>query len=344
LAWLPGWPLISAKLMEIRRRRVLIVVIVLFTVGLPVIFLGIRLIFHLADPKLYGPAGSPGIFAGVSDLMNEFGFIVAATLGATAGTTDLTDGMFRHLVLTGRSRFALYLARIPAGLAIIVPLAGAGFAVVCLVTAFLGTPQPSSVHDNGVAIPVHLSQAQLGSWIVSHPQQAQDAFIGPGPLTAGNVRTMTGRQLGSIYGNYTAAEAASLNPSPASMAEAGLWIELDLLIAFTVGLGLGSLMGQRTVPIILLIFLDVIITPLLASHVLPYFLDGQRLIVGVAMDQLQPAGLVGGATLRPGGGGGGNHPALQIPPMPTWAMIAVIVGWIGGWSALGAWRMATRDA
>jgi hypothetical protein len=30
--------------------------------------------------------------------------------------------------------------------------------------------------------------------------------------------------------------------------------------------------------------------------------------------------------------------------MPTWAMITVIAGWIVGWSVIGAWRMATRDA
>jgi hypothetical protein len=28
----------------------------------------------------------------------------------------------------------------------------------------------------------------------------------------------------------------------------------------------------------------------------------------------------------------------------TWAMISVIVGWIVGWSVIGAWRMMTRDA
>jgi hypothetical protein len=28
----------------------------------------------------------------------------------------------------------------------------------------------------------------------------------------------------------------------------------------------------------------------------------------------------------------------------TWAMILVIAGWIAGWSAIGAWRMSTRDA
>jgi len=114
-----------------------------------------------------------------------------------------------------------------------------------------------------------------------------------------------------------------------------------------VALGLGSLMGQRTVPIILLIFIEIIITPPLATHVLPYFIDGQRLLVGVAMDQLQPSSLTGAVMFRPGLGGpgpGGGGPALQIPPMPTWAMISVIAGWIVGWSAIGAWRMATRDA
>ena len=40
----------------------------------------------------------------------------------------------------------------------------------------------------------------------------------------------------------------------------------------------------------------------------------------------------------------GGRGALGIPPMPTWAMITVIVGWIVGWSVIGAWRMATRDA
>jgi hypothetical protein len=110
-----------------------------------------------------------------------------------------------------------------------------------------------------------------------------------------------------------------------------------------VGLGLGSLIGQRTVSTILMIGLEIIVTPILANIVIPYFLNGQRLIVGIAMDQLRPAGL---AAL---GGGGrrvlfGGRGALGIPPMPTWAMVTVIVGWIVGWSVIGAWKMMTRDA
>ena len=134
------------------------------------------------------------------------------------------------------------------------------------------------------------------------------------------------------------------------MAKIGLWLELEAGIGFLVGLGLGSLTGQRTTTVILLIALEIIVTPILAANVIPYFIDGQRLIIGVAMDQLRPAGL---APATPGGGGGGPGPghilfggrgALGIPPMPTWAMISVIVGWIVGWSGLGAWRMITRDA
>jgi hypothetical protein len=274
-SWLPPPPLISAKVLELRKRRTLMIVTGAFTVGLPVIFYGIRLLYHLADPSRYAPAGAPNAFATVGTLMAEFGFIAAATLGVTAGTSDLTDGMFRHLVITGRSRLALYLARLPAGLSILLSLAAVGFTVACLVTGFLGSPQ--------------------------------------------------------------AAGAATV--SPHAMIGAGLWLELELVIGFTVALGLGSLMGQRTVPVILPIVLEIIITPALAGHALPFFLNGERLVVGVAMDQLKPAALAGGVQVGPGGGAG-----LQVPPMPTWAMIAVIVGWIVGWSVIGAWRMVTRDA
>jgi hypothetical protein len=116
-------------------------------------------------------------------------------------------------------------------------------------------------------------------------------------------------------------------------------------LGFIIGLGLGSLTGQRTVTVIILIALQIIVTPLLSGTVIPYFLDGQRLIIGVAMDQLRPAALIS-VTGHHGPGRAilGGRGALGIPPMPTWAMVSVIVGWIVGWTGIGAWRMATRDA
>ncbi len=275
-SWVPPLPLIGVKLLELRRRRTLMIVTMLFTVALPVIFYAIRLILHVSDPAHYAPAGEPDALATIGTLMDEFGFIIATVLGATAGTADLTDGMFRNLVITGRSRLALYLARIPAGLAILLSLAAVGITVACLVTAFAHTP-----------------------------------------LTTGEV-----------------------TPSAGAMARSGLWLELDLAIGFTVGLGLSSLMGQRTVPVILLIVLDIIITPKLITHTLPHLLNVERLIVGVPMTQLKPAALAGGTIITPTGALTGPN----LPPMPTWAVITVIAGWIIGWAAIGAWRMITRDA
>jgi hypothetical protein len=126
----------------------------------------------------------------------------------------------------------------------------------------------------------------------------------------------------------------------------GARLDLDIGLGFLVGLGLGALTGQRTVSTVLMIVLTIIVTPILARAQIPYFINGQRLVVGIAMAQLRPAGLASGT----GGGGGPGHVlfggrgSLEIPPMPTWAMITVIVGWIIGWSVIGAWRMATRDA
>ena len=85
------------------------------------------------------------------------------------------------------------------------------------------------------------------------------------------------------------------------MLDSGLWILLEATVGFTVGLGLASLMGQRTVPVIILIVLEVILTPVLSRNVIAHLINAQRGIVGLAMVHLEPAGL-------PVPFGGGNGP------------------------------------
>jgi hypothetical protein len=317
-----------------------------------VLLLGLRLLFHLVDSHSYGPAGTPGIFEQLSNLIAEFGFIAAAALGAAAGTTDLSEGVFRHLVITGRSRLALYLARIPAGLAITIPLVALAFGMTCLVTSYEGIPQPTSVALFGLSVPEHFDQAELQAWLLQQPQQDVNNGlplpIGPNPTPA-QIRSAIDQNIGSFYGDYANSEISGQNPAINEMFKIGLWVELEVGIGFLVGLGFGSLTGQRTTTTIVLIALEIIVTPLLARTQIPDFIDGQRLIVGIAMDQLRPAALApatsaGGGGPGPGGLVFGGRGALGIPPMPTWAMISVIVGWIVGWSAIGAWRMMTRDA
>ena len=113
------------------------IALIAVNIGIPVVFLGVRLISHAVAPKSYGPAGGYDIFTTlVAGFMYVFGFIVAAVVGCTAGSVDLTEGMFRHLVITGRSRLALYFARIPAGLAIVIAMVAVGYTIVCAVCVF----------------------------------------------------------------------------------------------------------------------------------------------------------------------------------------------------------------
>jgi hypothetical protein len=375
-SWIPTGGMIATRIMELRKRRGLLIALVLVTVGIPTIFLVIRLLLHAFAPHSYGPAGGYDIFTGlVAGVLYIFGFIVAATLGATAGSADLGEGMFRHLVVTGRSRLALYLARIPAGLAIIVPLVAVGFTIVCAVCVFAA---PTRLNFNGVNVPVNLSQAGLESWAADHPDEVICNFgfrIGPSSPTSGIAAVVNSvpcgngpgggpaigkqapgsqgqpqpsqaqiRQAASVIArmNYSDYARQFLYPSNSLMIKSGLWLELEAVIGFVVGLGLGSLIGQRTVAVVLMIVLEVVLTPILSRARIPHFSNLQRAVVGLATAHLTPGGLpvLGGGGGGPGGGGG--NPGLL--PESTTVAVCVIVAWLVGWSVLGAWRMMTRDA
>jgi hypothetical protein len=289
--------------------------------------------------------------------MFVFGFIVAATLGCTAGSVDLTDGMFRHMVITGRSRLALYFARIPAGLAIIIPLVAVGFTIVCAVCVFAA---PTKLDYQGVTVPPGLSASGFNHWAESHPKEAICGlpFKGPNgvpcyvngrgravpiPRTPGFSKLSPAKlQADALLvakENYSAYERTFLYPSNALMIKTGLWIELEAIIGFIVGLGLASLMGQRTVPVVLMIVLEVILTPLFSHAAIPHLINAQRGLVGLAMAHLEPGGLPRGF-----GGGGGGGGVSQLVPESATVGVCAIIAWLVGWTALGAWRMVKRDA
>ena len=351
--------------------------LILVLIGIPVIFLTIRLVAHAVDPTSYGPAGGYDIYSAlVAGAMYTFGFMVAAALGATAGSIDLTEGMFRHLVVTGRSRLALYLARIPAGLAIVVPLVAVGFTIVCAVCVFAA---PTKLTYTGASVPAGLSKAGLQQWAAAHPKEVicnfgsfngptvnvncgNGTFIGlpPGAVVkhgpSGAQQAITTRPATSAQMRSAAVQIAKsdyqgyaklfLYPSTSLMVRSGLWLELEAVVAFIVALGLGSLIGQRTVTVVLMIVLEVILTPALARSYIPHFINLQRSLVGLATVHLEPAGLH--LPLLFGGGGQRVGPSGRIitplvPESHAWAAIVIVI-WLVSWTALGAWRMATRDA
>jgi hypothetical protein len=354
----PTGAMIATRFMELRRRRGLMITLVLVTVGLPTVFLAVRILLHALAPKTYGPAGGYDIYTAMSaGVLYTFGFIVAATLGCTAGSVDLSEGMFRHLVITGRSRLALYLARIPAGLAIIVPLVAIGFTIVCAVCVFAA---PAKLSYNGVAVPAGLSQSGLEDWAAQNPaevlcnfnyngqsqqgvgcdsppgQPARVVIAGPDrrpvPASAAQAKAAA---IEIAQQNYPEYQKQFRYPSNSLMIKTGLWLELEATIGFIVGLGLGSLLGQRTTAVIMMIVLEIILTPIAIRTRIPHFINGQRGIVGVATAHLEPGQL----PLAFGGGGQDFRVAES-----TTTAICVILGWLIGWTVLGAWRMMTRDA
>ena len=134
-------------------------------------------------------------------------------------------------------------------------------------------------------------------------------------------------------------------PPISLMITAGLWIELEAAVAFILGLGLASLMGQRTVPVILLIVLQMILTPILAALSIPHLQNLQRSVVGLAIAHLEPSALPTAFGV-PGVAGGLGRPgaAHSLLPESATQAVCVIIAWLAGWTILGAWRMMTRDA
>ncbi len=359
-SWIPTGHMIRTRMMELRKRRGLMIMLLGVYVGLPALFFIVRLILHAVDPKTYGAAGGYSTFGSATVLvLYFFGFIVAATLGCTAGSVDLTEGMFRHTVITGRSRLALYFARIPAGLAIVLPIVLAGFIVVCSVCVFAA---PTKLEYNGVTVPVGLTKVGFEQWAANNSEAVvcnfpfdnininPPCFNGPGskfitngggPATPPPVSTAAQIHAAAIViatQDFVDYHQQFLSPPFELMVRSGLWVLLEATIGFMVGLGLASLIGQRTLAVILMVVLEIILTPILTHTVIAHFINVQRGIIGLAMAHLEPSAL----PRLLGGGNGPNSGSALIPETHLVASL-VIAGWIVVWTALGAWRMATRE-
>ncbi len=102
-------------------------------------------------------------------------------------------------------------------------------------------------------------------------------------------------------------------------------------------------MGQRTVPVIFIIVLEIILTPLFSIHHIPHLHNLQRAVVGLAMHHLEPGGL---PPVFAGVVGGGARSQLlpESTTTTTTTTVVVITAWLVGWTVLGARRMITRDA
>jgi hypothetical protein len=91
---------------------------------------------HAASPDSHAAAGGIGSYKDAMGVLSMIGSVAGVLLGATAGGADI----YRDLVATGRSRTALFLARVPGAWAIVVPPILAAVAVAAVLSSVLDGP------------------------------------------------------------------------------------------------------------------------------------------------------------------------------------------------------------
>ena len=122
--------MISAELLRIRKNRPLWIWAVILTTGAVTAGYLIAQGFHWNDPQSNGPAGGADNMHPGLAIISLIGGVAAAIVGTSVGTSDLTAGVFRDLVVTGRSRLALFFAKVPGMLLFWVPLILLAFIVL----------------------------------------------------------------------------------------------------------------------------------------------------------------------------------------------------------------------
>jgi ABC-2 family transporter len=136
--WSPR--LVRAELLKVRRRRGLLAATLALTILPMVLAYVVLAIAHGADPAKRGPAGGAQNFANSLNFLGALTIVAGILVGATVGTGDVGAGVFRELVVTGRSRLALFAARVPAGLGFLLLPVGIAFAVTASAATLLAGP------------------------------------------------------------------------------------------------------------------------------------------------------------------------------------------------------------
>ena len=135
--------LLNAEFLKLRKRRGLVISGLVLTVLPMLIAYTTLVVLHANNPVKHDAAGGMANFSGSMEILMVLSAVAAILVGSTLGTGDLGAGVFRELVVTGRSRLALFAARVPAGLGLLVLIVGSAFAITAIAsTVFAGSEGP----------------------------------------------------------------------------------------------------------------------------------------------------------------------------------------------------------
>ncbi len=126
----------GADLLKLRKKRSTLIWALVLAILPVIVFFTVGAIQHASTPSEHGPAGGVENFHTGLRLLGGlfFGPLVAILVGVEAGTGDVSAGVFRDLVVTGRSRLALFASRIPAALVVCWSVILSGYALILLGT------------------------------------------------------------------------------------------------------------------------------------------------------------------------------------------------------------------
>jgi len=176
-----AWRLVSAEFLKVRKRRGLVVLATMLTAGAIVAAGAVLALLHAQDPAKYGPAGGLANLANAAYILSMLGTVAASLVGATMGAGDLQAGVFRDLVATGRSRLALFSARIPGGLALLWPLVAVAWLIAAVGSVLLAGSDPQP----GLTL-----MAQGGAWALLVTAVAYLIALGLASLSASRAATV----------------------------------------------------------------------------------------------------------------------------------------------------------
>jgi hypothetical protein len=166
-SWIPPvarvrpFGLARADLLKLRKRRGLFWTSAGLIVGPQVIAYGVLAILHAANPEHHGPAGGIANLGHGKSVLVLVGSIGAIIAGSSAGADDLSAGVFRELFVTGRSRLALFGARIPGDLAFVLSFATVAYGISAVVSVAasgaLARPSATLVVESGLWVVAELA-------------------------------------------------------------------------------------------------------------------------------------------------------------------------------------------
>ena len=135
--------MVVAEMLVIAHKRGTMAWAAVLALGSLIALYAIGAIEHASNPAEYEAAGGlRGFSNGILMLGLFIGPLAAILIGAEGGAGDHASGVFRDLVVTGRSRAALFAARIPGALAVCAVLVTIGYALVVLGTLGFAAGQP----------------------------------------------------------------------------------------------------------------------------------------------------------------------------------------------------------